>query len=319
MAEDSEKMNNYTASKLNAAVLSIHQSLDLNTILKLILEGACSLIDKSQGAVLLFDDSGHLNELVAQRIIVEDSSAFANFRELSMQLSKESWGWPGVTKDPDIIDCSALVPSMTGQIVPLCNGDTLLGGIYLQCSDGNPIHDGYDKECLQILATHAGLSITNALKHDRTKYTQSQTERILRGIPVGVLVFDAETGNLLKNNTEAVDLVHGLHSNAAPLKRFRIGDLSINFNERSVELAGRPLRLTPIEYRLLSELASNAGRSVPYSRLNQKVWGFDSPDRRPLRTVVKSLRRKLGDDAKNPRYIFTDSRYGYGLTGSVKS
>ena len=53
---------------------------------------------------------------------------------------------------------------------------------------------------------------------------------------------------------------------------------------------------------------------MTYEHLLQRVWGVDGDaDVRPMRTVISSLRRKLGDDADNPTYIFTELRAGYRL------
>ena len=79
-------------------------------------------------------------------------------------------------------------------------------------------------------------------------------------------------------------------------------------------LAGRPLPLIAMEYRLLAELSANAGRLLTYEHLLERVWGEKSSDDvRPMRTIVSKLRRKLGDDADNPTYIFTEPRVGYRM------
>ena len=52
----------------------------------------------------------------------------------------------------------------------------------------------------------------------------------------------------------------------------------------------------------------------PYEHLLERVWGEKSSgDVRPMRTIVSKLRRKLGDDADNPTYIFTEPRVGYRM------
>ncbi len=91
------------------------------------------------------------------------------------------------------------------------------------------------------------------------------------------------------------------------------GDLEIDYAEHTVTLAGRPVRLTAIEYRTLAELAANAGRVLTYDHLLRRVWGTESGDVRPMRTVVSTLRRRLEDDADNPTYIFTEPRVGYRM------
>ena len=101
---------------------------------------------------------------------------------------------------------------------------------------------------------------------------------------------------------------------AEPTEPCVLGDLTINYAERQVTVAGRPVRLTDIEYRLLVELSLNADRVATYEYLLQRVWGsMNSADQRPVRSAVKTLRRKLGDNAKNPTYLFNESRVGYRL------
>ena len=99
-----------------------------------------------------------------------------------------------------------------------------------------------------------------------------------------------------------------------PSEPYVLGDLTIDYTDRRVTLAGRPLHLTPTEYRILSELSADAGRVVTYERLLVRVWGEKNDgDVRPMRTIVVKLRRKLGDDAEAPTYIFTEPRVGYRM------
>ena len=93
-----------------------------------------------------------------------------------------------------------------------------------------------------------------------------------------------------------------------------LGDLTVNYAERRVTVAGRPVRLTATEYKLLFELSINAGRVLTHDQLLGRVWGRDySGDSLLLRSFVKKLRGKLKDDANNPRYIFTEPRVGYRM------
>ena len=95
---------------------------------------------------------------------------------------------------------------------------------------------------------------------------------------------------------------------------YLLEDLTINYVERGVMVAGRPVKLTATEYKLLCELSVNAGRVITHDQLLHRVWERDySDDPRLVRPVFKSLRRKLGDDAQNPSYIFTEPRVGYRM------
>ena len=96
------------------------------------------------------------------------------------------------------------------------------------------------------------------------------------------------------------------------VETYRMADLTLDFLTRTVTVAGRALNLTPTEYKLLSELCINAGRALSYEQLLDLVWGDDSNgDAQRVRTFVKDLRSKLGDDARNPTYILTVPGVGY--------
>ena len=101
-----------------------------------------------------------------------------------------------------------------------------------------------------------------------------------------------------------------------PSEPFALGDLSIDYAQRIVTVAGRAVQLTPTEYKLLVEFSVNAGRVLTHEQLLRLVWGplYES-DVRVIRTHVKALRYKLGDDARCPLYIFTERHVGYRMGG----
>ena len=95
---------------------------------------------------------------------------------------------------------------------------------------------------------------------------------------------------------------------------FVVGDLAIDYDRRRVTLAGDPVELTPAEFNLLAALSMEAGRVVPHERLLRRVWSPGKPGNlRALRTLLMGLRKKLGDDAKSPTYIFAEPRAGYRM------
>ena len=97
-------------------------------------------------------------------------------------------------------------------------------------------------------------------------------------------------------------------------KPFVLGDLAIHYDQRRVTVAGRRVRLTATEYELLRVLALNAGRVSTYDLLMRRVWGGrETNDTELVRNFVKTLRRKLGDDAARPVYIFTERGIGYRM------
>ena len=99
-----------------------------------------------------------------------------------------------------------------------------------------------------------------------------------------------------------------------PAAPYVLGDLALHYAQRRVTVAGRPMELTPIEFKLLFELSVNAGRVVSHDELLRRIWGpAHSGESHSLRSFVKKLRTKIGDDARNPQYIFTHAGMGYRM------
>ena len=99
-----------------------------------------------------------------------------------------------------------------------------------------------------------------------------------------------------------------------PSEPYRLADLTVNYEERTVFIADNPVRLTALEFRVLAELSSNAGRALTHETLLLRAWGSEHPGHAgPVRTVVKNLRRKLGDDSHDPSYILSEPRVGYRM------
>jgi two-component system, OmpR family, KDP operon response regulator KdpE len=93
---------------------------------------------------------------------------------------------------------------------------------------------------------------------------------------------------------------------------FHLDDLTIDFKSRKVVLDRDEKYLTRIEWLLLSELAHNMGRLMPYEELLSRVWGPEyRDDVQLLRTWISRLRSKLEKDPNNPKLICTISKAGY--------
>ena len=90
------------------------------------------------------------------------------------------------------------------------------------------------------------------------------------------------------------------------------GELRVDFARHEVWLRGEQVRLTPIEFNILSHLVKNADRVVPHKELLTKVWGPERADAgNYLKVHMQHLRQKLGDDTQNPRMIVTQWKVGY--------
>jgi two-component system, OmpR family, KDP operon response regulator KdpE len=97
---------------------------------------------------------------------------------------------------------------------------------------------------------------------------------------------------------------------AAPILRYDA--LRVDLPKRLVTLDGDQVRLTPTEYGLLEALVTNPGKLLTHQWLLRKVWGQGyGTETTYLRTYVRSLRKKLGDDAQAPGLIVTEPGVGY--------
>ena len=95
---------------------------------------------------------------------------------------------------------------------------------------------------------------------------------------------------------------------------FVLGNLTINFVERQVSVGGQNVSLSATEYKILYELATHAGRPMTYEQILHKVWGPEySGETELIRSFVSNVRRKLGDDARDPRFILTERQVGYRM------
>ena len=95
---------------------------------------------------------------------------------------------------------------------------------------------------------------------------------------------------------------------------FRFGTVEIDRRARLVRRAGAEVHLTPIEYRLLSALAANAGRVLTHRQLLREVWGPSHAEQSHyLRIYMGHLRQKLEDNPAQPKYLLTETAVGYRL------
>ena len=97
-----------------------------------------------------------------------------------------------------------------------------------------------------------------------------------------------------------------------PPAQLQIGDLHIDSGGRTASLDGVPLQLTAVEFDLLLSLARSAGRVKTREQLLLEVAdrNFDVFDR-SIDVHISSIRKKLGDDPKSPRFIVTIRSAGY--------
>ena len=96
--------------------------------------------------------------------------------------------------------------------------------------------------------------------------------------------------------------------------QYCFADIVVDLGARTVERTGESVHLTPIEYRLLTTLITNAGRVVTQRQLLTDVWGPGYVDRSHyLRIHMGHLRHKLEADPAQPKHLLTELGVGYRL------
>jgi two-component system KDP operon response regulator KdpE len=93
-----------------------------------------------------------------------------------------------------------------------------------------------------------------------------------------------------------------------------VGPLSIDLARRRVERDGHEVRLTPIEFKLLSLLARNAGRVLTHRQILVEVWGpAHASQAHTLRVHMADLRKKIEPEPARPRLLLTEQGVGYRM------
>ena len=95
---------------------------------------------------------------------------------------------------------------------------------------------------------------------------------------------------------------------------FRFGDVEIDFARAELRRGGKPVELTPLEFKLLGVFVRNRGRVLSREQLIQNAWGGQTfvTDRAVDGHIVE-LRRKLEDNPAQPRYLVSVRGLGYRL------
>jgi two-component system KDP operon response regulator KdpE len=94
----------------------------------------------------------------------------------------------------------------------------------------------------------------------------------------------------------------------------RVGELEVDLEKRAVSVGGRPVSLTPNEFRLLALFARNEGKLLTHPAILREVWGpAYGEESHYLHVYVSQLRRKIEPHPARPRYLLTEPGAGYRL------
>ena len=205
-------------SRLSAAVLRMSETLDLETVLREVVEGARALTGARYGAITTIDERGEPQDFVTsgltedkhRRIVewAEGPRLFEYFRDL-----------PGPLRLADVpaYVCSLgfspdRLPSGTFQGTPMRYRGVHVGNFYLVEKEGGEEFTSEDEEVLVLFAAQAATAIANARTFRDEQRARADLEALVETSPVGVAVFNAGSGGILSLNGEAKRIVGRLCS-----------------------------------------------------------------------------------------------------------
>jgi len=120
------------------------------------------------------------------------------------------------------------------------------------------------------------------------------------------------TGELLARIRVA--LRHAARAGEQESPTFVLDELRVDLSARRVEVRGTEVRLTPLEYKLLTALVRHAGKVLTHRFLLMEVWGpQQAGETHYLRVFMANLRRKIEADPAAPRYLLTEQGVGYRM------
>ena len=202
-------------SALSAAILRINASLEVDTVLREVVESARALTGARLGAITTLDDTGRPLGFVTSGLEPGQHRAlmawpdgpqlFDHLRNLAAPLRLADLGaWIrtlGHSPFP--------VPCGTFQATPMRHRGKFVGTFFLGGKEG--AFTGEDEEVLVLFASQAATALTNARAHRDERRARADLEALVETAPVGVVVFDAGSGRPLSFNREARRVVAGLH------------------------------------------------------------------------------------------------------------
>ena len=205
-------------ASLSEASLRITETLDLDTILQGVIDGARSLTGARYGALLILDDEGRMQDLVTSGMTPEERrrlGALPKGLGLLGYLSEiegplrlaEIAGHPNSVGFPE-----GHPPMKTFLGAPVRHRGERLGNIYLTEKQGGQEFTREDEETLVMFASQAALTVSNARRYRDERQVRANLEALVDTSPVGILIFDAKTGDLVSLNQETRRIVRGLHA-----------------------------------------------------------------------------------------------------------
>ena len=210
---------------LNAAILRINASLDLDTVLDEVVESARALTGARWGVIATVDESGAPLDFVFSGFTPEEQHALYTWPDHA-RLFEHLHRLPGPLRLDNLaayVRALGIEPpptfSRTFQGTPMRHRGTDVGSFFLADKADGEAFTGEDEEVLALFASQAASAIANARTHRDERRAKADLEALVETSPVGVLVLDAETGRAVWFNREARRMGESLRMPGQPAEQ----------------------------------------------------------------------------------------------------
>ena len=275
-------------SALSAASLRINASLDLETVLNEVVGSARALTGARYGAIATIDDAGVPQDFVTSGFTAEEHRKLVEWPD-GPRLFEYFRDLPGPLRLADVPDyvrslgfSTDRLPSKTFQGTPMRHRGIHVGNFYLVEKEGGEAFTDGDEEVLVLFASQAATAIANARIYRAEHRARADLEALVETSPVGVTVFDAQTGDVISINREARRIVEGLCLPGQTAEQLLETITCRRADGREIALARLPLAraLSGAETVRAEEIALSAadGRSVTTLINATPIHGPDGAD-----------------------------------------
>jgi len=211
-------------SVLSAAMLRISGSLDLDTVLREVIDSARALTGTAHGSIATIDEEGRPRQFLTSGMTPEEHLQMAHYAD-GPRFFAHLRAYPGVLSIGSVAGylrshgfSAGTLPCKTLLCTPINHDDVQVGSLLVGEAESGREFTNDDEEILTLFASQAGRAISNARTYRDEQRARASLEALVDTSPVGVMVFDATTARMVSINSEAKRILHVLQTPDRPLE-----------------------------------------------------------------------------------------------------
>jgi len=225
-------------------------------------------------------------------LIVEDEKEIADaiaiyLKNQGYNVFKASNGVEGL----EIIDKETLHLAIVDIMMPKMDGITMV----------MKLRENYDFPVIMLTAKSQEIDKIMGLNIGADDYVTK---------PFNPMELLARVNSQLRRYAKYLNVVNNLEEKK---NSFTIGGLELDLDTKEVTIDGEPVKITPIEFKILHLLMKNPGRVFSAEELYEKVWNEKAINTDTVMVHVRNIREKIEIDSKNPKYLKVVWGIGYKI------